>query len=91
VSEVYEFIDAEYATSEAAPAITLMCRWLEVSKSGYYEWRSRPESATAKRRENPRLLIKRLLTILTGRMVTGACGGSLPAGECGPAWSWFVP
>jgi len=32
VSEVYEFIDAEYATSPAAPAIALMCRWLEVSK-----------------------------------------------------------
>jgi putative transposase len=57
VSEVYEFIDAEYATSGAAPAITLMCRWLEVSKSGYYEWRSRPESATAKRREELTLLI----------------------------------
>ena len=42
MSEVYEFIDAEYATGPAAPAITLMCRWLEVSKSGYYEWRSRP-------------------------------------------------
>jgi len=57
VSDVYEFIDAEYATSPAAPAITLMCRWLEVSKSGYYEWRSRPESATAKRREELKLLI----------------------------------
>ena len=57
MSEVYEFIDAEYATSGAAPAITLMCRWLEVSKSGYYEWRSRPESATAKRREELKLLI----------------------------------
>jgi putative transposase len=57
VSEVYEFIDVEYATSGAAPAITLMCRWLEVSKSGYYEWRSRPESATAKRREELKLLI----------------------------------
>jgi len=57
VSEVYEFIDAEYATSGAAPAITLMCRWLEVSKSGYYEWRSRPESATAKRRGELKLLI----------------------------------
>jgi hypothetical protein len=41
VSDVYEFIDAEYATSAAAPAITRMCAWLEVSKSGYYEWRSR--------------------------------------------------
>jgi len=57
VSEVYEFIDVEYATSGAAPAITLMCRWLEVSKSGYYEWRSRPESATAKRRVELKLLI----------------------------------
>ena len=57
MSEVYEFIDAEYATSGAAPAITLMCRWLEVSKSGYYEWRSRPESATAKRRGELKLLI----------------------------------
>lgn len=57
MSDVYEFIDAEYATSGAAPAITLMCRWLEVSKSGYYGWRSRPESATAKRREELKLLV----------------------------------
>jgi transposase InsO family protein len=57
VSDVYQFIDAEYATSPAAPAVTLMCRWLGVSKSGFYEWRSRPESATAKRREELRLLI----------------------------------
>jgi len=59
VSEVYEFMDAEYATSGAAPAITLMCRWLEVSKSGYYEWRSRPESATVKRREELKPLVKK--------------------------------
>jgi len=59
VSDVYEFIDVEYATGLAAPAITLMCRWLEVSKSGYYEWRSRPESAMAKRREELKLLIKK--------------------------------
>jgi putative transposase len=59
VSEVYELIDAQYATSGAAPAITLMCRWLEVSKSGYYEWLSRPESATARRREELKLLIKK--------------------------------
>jgi putative transposase len=59
VSEVYEFIDAEYATSPAAPAITLMCRWVGVSKSGYYEWRSRPESGTAKRREELKLLIQK--------------------------------
>src|SRR5690242_21147839 len=34
-----------------------MCRWLGVSQSGFYEWRSRPESATAKRREELKLLI----------------------------------
>jgi len=59
VSDVYEFIDAEYATRENALAITLMCAWLEVSRSGFYEWRSRPESATAKRRAELMLLIKR--------------------------------
>jgi transposase InsO family protein len=59
VSDVYEFIDAEYAISAAAPAITRMCAWLEVSKSGYYEWRSRPESATARRRAELKLLIRK--------------------------------
>ena len=59
MSDVYEFIDAEYATSAAAPAITRMCAWLEVSKSGYYEWRSRPESATARRRAELKLVIRK--------------------------------
>ena len=54
MTEVYEFIDAEYATCENAPAVTQMCAWLEVSKSGFYDWRSRPESATAKRRKSSR-------------------------------------
>ena len=37
-----------------------MCEWLEVSKSGYYEWRSRPESATAQRRELLKIKIRAL-------------------------------
>jgi putative transposase len=55
VSGKYSFIDAECATlagdEACAPTIIHMCEWLKVSKSGYYEWRSRPQSAAAKRRE----------------------------------------
>src|SRR6266571_4565927 len=65
VTDVYEFIDAEYAARPAvniaaAPALTQMCAWLGVSKSGFYEWRSRPQSATAKRREQLKLLAAQL-------------------------------
>jgi transposase InsO family protein len=61
VSEKYAFIEAEDATVAAkaarAPAITQMCAWLRVSRSGFYEWRSRPQSAAAKRRNELKLLI----------------------------------
>lgn len=60
MTEVYEFIDVEYATCDTAPTITRMCAWLAVSKSGFYEWRSRTESATAKRQAKLSLLIKKI-------------------------------
>jgi putative transposase len=64
VSEKYSFIDAEYAGTPAsageAPGAVQMCEWLGVSKSGYYEWRSRPQSAAAKRRELLKIKIKAL-------------------------------
>ena len=64
MTEKYEFIDAEYAGTAAAdaasaPTLTQMCAWLGISRSGFYDWRSRPESATAQRRNELRLLIVR--------------------------------
>ena len=60
MTDVYEFIDAEYAARHNAPAVTQMCAWLEVSKSGFYDWRSRPESATAKRQAKLKLAIRKV-------------------------------
>jgi transposase InsO family protein len=64
VSEKYSLIDAECAVTPAAagdaPTIVQMCGWLRVSKSGYYEWRSRPQSAASKRRELLKIKIRAL-------------------------------
>jgi transposase InsO family protein len=60
VTDVYEFIDAEYATRQNAPAVTQMCAWLDVSRSGFYDWRSRPESATARRQAKLKVAIRKV-------------------------------
>jgi putative transposase len=64
VNERYAFVDAECATpagdEACSPSVDQMCEWLEISKSGYYDWRSRPKSAAAKRRELLKIKIKAL-------------------------------
>ena len=54
MSDKFEFIDVEYAAyresdEQYVPSIVKMCIWMEVSRSGFYGWRDKPESATAKK------------------------------------------
>lgn len=70
MSDKYAFIDAEYATwpaaAGAAPTVGQMCRWLAVSRSGFYEWRTRPASTTATRRAQLKLKIQALFDAADG-------------------------
>ncbi|WP_246421853.1 IS3 family transposase [Nocardiopsis mwathae] len=61
VSDKYEFIETMRFDDTAKYAFTVdfMCSRLDVSRSGYYEWRARPESATHQRREHLKLLIEK--------------------------------
>ena len=47
----YEYIDSQRAVPANPYPTSKMCLWLEVSTAGFYDWRSRPQSATAARRE----------------------------------------
>lgn len=64
MTDKFEFIDAEYAIYQESgemhvPSIVKMCIWMDVSRSGFYGWRSAPESATAKRRSELALYIEK--------------------------------
>jgi transposase InsO family protein len=61
VASKYEFIDEmRLDTVEYAYSVGYMCNRLDVSRSGYYEWRGRLDSATAQRRDKLKLLIKKV-------------------------------
>ena len=64
MSAKYAFIAAEKATrntdGSARYTVVLMCTWLAVSTSGFYEWCTRPASATAQRRERLGALIEHI-------------------------------
>jgi putative transposase len=50
----YEFVDA----MKASFPVALMCLWAGVSRSGFYDWLSRPASATAARRRELELMVR---------------------------------
>jgi len=74
VNEKYAFVDAECAApagdKACSPSVARVCEWLEISKSGYYDWRSRPKSATAKRRELLKIKVKALFDANNGTRMT---------------------
>ncbi|WP_123669442.1 IS3 family transposase [Actinocorallia herbida] len=90
VTSKYEFIDAEYANpsvviGDRSPAIVQMCAWLGVSRSGFYEWRSRPESATARRRDELKAWVRHFFDVSDGtygyrRIHTDLVEQGVPAG-----------
>jgi putative transposase len=43
-----------------------MCAWLSVSRSGFYAWRARPESATAERRGRLKVLVREIFDASDG-------------------------
>lgn len=58
MSEKYEFIETMLISFEKyVYPVTMMCLWLSISRSGFYDWRSRPTSAAAARRGELRVLI----------------------------------
>ena len=62
MSDKFEFIDAQHAArttnTESALSTVKMCVLLGVSRSGFYEWRARPASATAERRGELKALVR---------------------------------
>ena len=55
------------ATEKAHHSLTLLCRCLRVSRSGFDPWRKRPASAHAKRDTHLKVLVRASFEASTGR------------------------
>ena len=53
----YEYIDSRKDDPGEVNPVYKMCTWLAVSTSGFYHWLSRPQSATAARRQAVRVKV----------------------------------
>jgi putative transposase len=54
-------------TEKASYPVAQLCRWLGVTPSGYYAWRTRPESAHARRDRQLKVLIRASFDAHTAR------------------------
>jgi transposase InsO family protein len=45
-------------TEKARYSLTKLCRWLDVTRSGFYAWQTRPESAHAQRDRQLKVLVR---------------------------------
>ena len=59
----FRFIAAE----KARHSLSLLCRCLRVTRSGFYAWRQRPESTRAKRDRQLKVLIRASFAASKGR------------------------
>ena len=62
----YEYIDSQKNDPAQTNPVTKMCVWLMVSTSGFYHWLSRPQSATAARRDALAARIRHFFTASDG-------------------------
>ena len=66
----FRFIAAE----KASHSVTILCRCLQVTRSGFYAWQRRPESAHARRDRQLRVPCGRRTTPVGGPTAGRACG-----------------
>ncbi|PHP52392.1 hypothetical protein BW737_009520 [Actinomyces ruminis] len=81
VTTRYELISRE----EGNYPVAWMCQWAKVSKSGYYNWRSKPESATAIRRKELGVLVEKIFDESDGTYGYRRVAATLESGVAGGA------